>query len=196
MRKVMVFARVCVLLTCMPVVSQTSRKHPEPCPIKTAPSGWQTYVDQSHGFCFSYPPTYTPVAQPWLKIYTNAPDKSALERLRKAAQEHRLLRLQNKQDSTAGIIVSLENEPFNLESFVAGAPTGIDSPPERKQIGPEIFYYYGPGGGGVEYADQYFFDLKGKTLLIIFDGPYINDKTPSPETKALEERLLETFRTF
>ncbi len=196
MRKVMVFARVGVLLTCMPVVSQTSRKHPEPCPVKTAPSGWQTYVDRSHGFCFSYPPTYTPVAQPWLKIYTNAPDKSALERLRKAAQEHRLLRLQNKQDTSAGIIVSLDDEPFDLESFVAGAPTGIDSPPERKQIGPEIFYYYGPGGGGVEYADQYFFDLKGKTLRIIFDGPYINDKTPSPETKALEERLLETFRTF
>lgn len=180
----------------MPVASQTSRKHPEPCSVKTAPSGWHTYVDRSHGFCFSYPLTYTPVAQPWLKIYTNAPDKRALKRLRKAAQEHRLLRLQNKQDTTAGIIVSLEDEPFNLESFVAGAPTRIDGPPERKQFGPEAFYYYGPGAGGVGYADQYFFDLKGKTLLIIFDGPYINDKTPSPETKDLEERLLQTFRTF
>jgi len=48
----------------------------------------------------------------------------------------------------------------------------------------------------VEYPDQYFFDLKGKTLLIIFDGPYINDKTPSLDTKDLEERLLQTFRTF
>jgi hypothetical protein len=33
------------------------------------------------------------------------------------------------------------------------APTGIDDPPERKQIGPETFYYYGPGGGGVDYVD-------------------------------------------
>lgn len=194
MRKIGVFTTVCVLLTCMPVASQTSRKHPEPCPAKTAPSGWRTYVDRSHGFCFSYPLTYTPVAKPWLRIYTNAPDKSALKRLHKAAQEHRLLRLQSKQN--AGIIVSLENEPFNLESFVPGAPTGIDGPPEPKEIGTETFYYYGPGGGGVEYADQYFFDLKGKTLLIVFDGPYTNDKTPSPETKVLEEQLLQTFRTF
>ena len=196
MRKIAIFTTVWVLLSCMPVASQPSRKHPEPCPVKAAPSGWQTYVDRWHGFCFSYPPTYTPVAQPWLTIYTNAPDKSALKRLRKAAQEHRLGRLQSRQDTTAGIIVSLEDEPFSLESFVAGAPTGIDGPPELKQFGPETFYYYGPGGGGVEYADQYFFDLKGKTLLIIFDGPYTNDKTPSPETKDLEGRLLQTFRTF
>jgi YVTN family beta-propeller protein len=134
MWKIEVFTTVCALLTSMPVASQTSRKHSEPCPIQTAPSGWGTYFDRSHGFCFSYPPTYKPVAQPWLKIYTNAPDKDALERLRKAAREHRLGRLQNKQDTTAGIIVSLEDEPFNLESFVARAPTGIDGPPERKQI--------------------------------------------------------------
>jgi hypothetical protein len=194
-RKIGICTAVCVLLACIHAASQNTRKHGEPCPVETA-SGWRTYVDRLHGFCFSYPRTYTRVANPWLKKYTNAPDKSVLERLRKAAQEHRLLRLQNKKDTTAGIIVSLEDEPFNLESFVAGAPTGIEDPPERKQIGPETFYYYGPGGGGVAYPDQYFFDLKGKTLLIIFDGPYINDKTPSPETKDLERRLLQTFRTF
>jgi len=194
-RKIGICTAVCVLLACIHAASQNTRKHGEPCPVETA-SGWRTYVDRLHGFCFSYPRTYTRVANPWLKEYTNAPDKSVLERLRKAAQEHRLLRLQNKKDTTAGIIVSLEDEPFNLESFVAGAPTGIEDPPERRQIGQETFYYYGPGGGGVAYPDQYFFDLKGKTLLIIFDGPYINDKTPSPETKDLEERLLQTFRTF
>ncbi len=194
-RKIGICTIVCVLLACIPAASQNSRKHGESCPMKTA-SGWRTYVDRLHGFCFSYPPTYAPVAKPWLEKYTHAPDKSALERLRKAAQEHRLLRLLNTQDTTVSIIVSLEDQPFNLESFVAGAPTGIEDPPERKQFGSETFYYYGPGGGGVEYPDQYFFDLKGKTLLIIFDGPYINDKTPSLDTKDLEERLLQTFRTF
>ena len=43
--------------------------------------------------------------------------------------------------------------------------------PERLE---QSFYYYGPGGGGVEYPDQYFLNLKRKTLLIIFDGPYID----------------------
>ena len=119
-----------------------------------------------------------------------------MERLRKAAQEHRLLRRQSTQDTTASIIVSLEDRPFNLDSFAAGAPTGIENPPEPKQFGSETFYYYGPGGGGVQYPDQYFFDLKGKTLFITFDGPYINDKTPSQETKNMEEQLLATLRTF
>ncbi len=93
-RKIGICTIVCVLLACIPAASQNSRKHGESCPVKTA-SGWRTYVDRLHGFCFSYPPTYAPVAKPWLEKYTHAPDKSALERLRKAAQEHRLLRLLN-----------------------------------------------------------------------------------------------------
>jgi hypothetical protein len=92
--------------------------------------------------------------------------------------------------------VFLEDQPFNLESFVPGAPTGIEDPPEPKQFGSETFYYYGPGGGGVEYPDQYFYNLKGKTLEIAFDGPYVRSKTPSQETKDNEEILLQTFRTF
>jgi hypothetical protein len=196
MRKTGVLATVFVLLTCTLVVSQTSRKHHEPCPVKNARSGWPTYVDRVHGFCFSYPPTYAPVAQPCLEKYTHSPDKKSLEYRRKAAQEVRLLRLQNERDTTVSIVFFIEDQPFNLESFVAGAPTGIEDPPEPKHIGIETFYYYGPGGGGVEYPDNYFFDLKGKTLTITFDGPYVNDKTPSLETKNMEEELLGTFRTF
>jgi hypothetical protein len=82
-----------------------------------------------------------------------------------------MLRLQDKQDATVSIDVFLGDKPFNLEGFVSGAPTGIEAPPERRQFGTETFYYYGPGGGGVSYPDQYFFDLKGKTLFIAFDGP-------------------------
>jgi hypothetical protein len=78
------------------------------------------------------------------------------------------------------------------KSFVRGAPTGIETPRERRQLGAETFYYYGPGGGGAEYPDQYFFDLKGKTLLIAFDGPYI-DKTPSPETKNIKKKPAPDF---
>jgi len=92
--------------------------------------------------------------------------------------------------------VSLEDQPFNLESLVAGAPTGIEDPPEPKQFGSETFYYYGPGGGGAEYPDQYFYNLQGRPLEIAFDGPYVRSKTPSQETKDNEEILLQTFRTF
>lgn len=51
-------------------------------------------------------------------------------------------------------------------------------------------------GGGVSYPDGYYFNLKGKILLIDFDGPYENDKTPTPATKEMERKLLATFRVF
>jgi len=135
MWKIGILITVLGLLTSMPVVSQSSRKHREPCPVKTAPSGWLTYVDRLHGFCFSYPPTHEPVAEPWLEKYTRAPNKSALDYLRKAARQGRMLRLQNKQDAGVSIDVFLyEDKPFDLESFVTGAPTGIESPPRAKAV--------------------------------------------------------------
>lgn len=82
---------VWALFAYMPAVSSSRR---EACPVKTAPSGWRTYVDRLHGFCFSYPPTYSVVAKPWLEKYTHNPDRSALEHLRKAAEQRRMLRLQ------------------------------------------------------------------------------------------------------
>ena len=46
------------------------------------------------------------------------------------------------------------------------------------------------------YADQYFFNLKGKTLYISFDGPYAHEKGqkgPSYETKQMEIQMLSSF---
>jgi hypothetical protein len=60
----------------------------------------------------------------------------------------------------------------------------------------EVFYYYGPGGGGVCYPDQFFYDLRGKPLSISFAGPCVEDKTPTASTKEMEQKLLATFRTF
>jgi hypothetical protein len=90
----------------------------------------------------------------------------------------------------------MDGKAFDLQSFVETAPTGIESPPEPVHIGRYTFYYYGPGGGGVQYADAYFFDLRGKTLTVTFDGPYDGDKTPSAETKKLEPEIMATFCTF
>jgi hypothetical protein len=76
------------------------------------------------------------------------------------------------------------------------APTGFDSPPEPQRIGQNTFYYYGTGGGGVSYPDGYYFNLHGKILAIDFDGPYENDKTPTPETNQMEQKVLASFREF
>jgi hypothetical protein len=73
---------------------------------------------------------------------------------------------------------------------------GEEGPPAPRQFGNQTFYYYGPGGGGVCYADQFFYNLRDKPLSISFGGPCVNDKTPTPETKKIEEQLLLTFRTF
>ena len=77
------------------------------------------------------------------------------------------------------------------------APTGIESPPEPVHAGKNTFYYYGPGGGGVQYPDGYYFNLRGKILVVDFDGPYDNaDKTPTATTKKMEQKILASFRIF
>ena|SRR5215813_1348166 len=196
MREIVIGTAVYVLLECMSAAAQARHKRPAPCPVQTSPTGWPTYVDRLHGFCFSYPPTYEPVPKPWLPKYTHSSDNAVIQAQHKTAREGRLLRLQNSRDMTASITVLLEELRFNLESLIAQAPTGIETPPYPTKVGANTFYYYGAGGGGAEYPDGYFFDLNGKALLISFDGPYVNDKTPSQETKDIEKQLLETFRTF
>jgi len=87
-------------------------------------------------------------------------------------------------------------DTFDVSALVTRAPTGIESPPQPVRIGSKTFYYYGPGGGGVPYPDQYYFDLHGKTLAIIFDGPYENGRTPSDAAKKMENQVLESFREY
>jgi hypothetical protein len=52
------------------------------------------------------------------------------------------------------------------------APTGLDdTPPATMHIAGQVFYFYGPGGGGVNYPDQYLMEMNGKILSIEFGGP-------------------------
>ena len=182
-----------LLLACILVAAQQPRSA-LPCPAKGVPSGWLTYVNSSHGFCFSYPPTYGITPKPWLKQYTET--KQFSESVHKAAREHRAIRLGPRQSGDGPIFVFLdEKQVFNLESLTLLAPTGIEGPPEPKHIGTGTFYFYGPGGGGVEYADRYWFDLRGKTLGFVFQAAPANN-IPSPYTQSIEEPMLQTFRTF
>lgn len=67
--------------------------------------------------------------------------------------------------------------------------------PHKIQIGAHTFYYYGTGGGGVNYPDDYLDDLNGSIQEISFDGPYPpGSKSPSEETEQMEKKILESFR--
>src|SRR6266851_2033825 len=170
-----------LLAGCCSTPAQTLSPKRVPCDTQSAPKGWGTYVDRIHGFCFRYPPIYKRVPNAINKLQTATFHLVTFRRLH----------------SDAHLFVAFDDDtPFDLQSFVKTAPTGLESPPSPIHVGEYTFYYYGPGGGGVSYPDTYFFNLRGKTLYITFAGPYINDKTPSAETKKLERELLATFRLF
>jgi hypothetical protein len=78
---------------------------------------------------------------------------------------------------------------FDLQKLIRDAPTGYDTPPTPKQFGANVFYYYGLGGGGVAYPDMYYFNLDGRALRILFEGPYLGDsKSPNDERRNTGDR--------
>jgi hypothetical protein len=165
-----------------------------PCPTADAPAGWKTYVNDKYRFCFSYPPNYTPIAEPWLEKYTHDLERS--RNLREAAEEGRESEWQNTQYPDSDLCVGVSTETWDLQAMVKYAPTGQISPPEPRIIAGQVFYYYGPGGGGVCYPDGFFYDLRGKPLSITFEGPCADDKTPTAATKKIEDQILATFQTY
>ncbi|MGA8877762.1 MAG: hypothetical protein WCC25_08625 [Candidatus Korobacteraceae bacterium] len=167
---------------------------PAPCPTTETPPGWKTYVNEKYRFCFSYPPIYTPVDEPWGPKYSDTPEYA--DQLRKAAEEWRLSRLDDAQEAGDSVIIQIGTGPFDLQELIKCAPTGEEGPPRPSEILGRTFYYYGPGGGGVCYPDQFFYNLRGKTLTVSFTGPCVDDKTPSPQTKVIEQEMLASFRTF
>lgn len=147
---------------------------------------WHKYVNKSYGFSFWYPDLYRQVPLP--------PPDSGDEFRAKVNHEKRLLLLERRDDPDARIWVSLEVRPFDLDALLhSHAPTGYEFPPGPGRIGTHVFYGYGAGGGGVNYPDQYFVNLKGEILHFDFDGPY-EGKSPDEETRNLEPKILATFR--
>ena len=142
---------------------------------RPVPRGWKTHTDPLHCFSISYPPDY--------KRVVNPSDRVGLIRL----QYRRL---------NAHLFIYASDERFDLQEFVKRAPTGVITPPAPVQVDGKTFYVYGPGGGGVCYADRYFFNLRGKTLSVDFAGPCVNSKTPTKEIKALKPLVLGSLRVF
>lgn len=146
--------------------AQTAEIH---CSTQKRPVGWRVFVDRTHRFCFQYPAIY--------KIIRDTSGRKSIVNLQ-----------------AEGEIYVFIDRQFKLQQLDDISRSG--NPPEPTQINGTTFYYVGPGGGGVDYSDDYLFKLQGKILHIEFDGPYINDNHPSEDTKKLEPQLLATFRTF
>ena len=98
------------------------------------------------------------------------------------------------QGSEGYIDVWLDERPFDLQRL--DHITHSSNYPEERKINGLSFYYNGPGGGGVDYPDDFLFNLQGKILHIEFVGPYYPFNHPSESTRKLEPELLKTFRTF
>lgn len=95
----------------------------------------------------------------------------------------------------AAIQVGLLPGAFDLRKLIRGAPTGYDKPPDPQRFGANVFYYYGRGGGGVAYPDMYFFNLNGRALQIVFDGPYGGgSNSPTDKIQAVDKVILSSFR--
>jgi hypothetical protein len=110
----------------------------------------------------------------------------------------RLLLVTRQQgDKDAYLYATMGHDAFSMKALGAYAPTGVevdDIKPPVGKIGRNTFYYFGPGGGGVCYPDQYFYDLDGQILIFTFVGPCVNNETPTSATKQLEAEMLASFQ--
>lgn len=145
------------------------------------------YVNSGLGFELSYPASYRATELPcgvarWYTYW--------------GFQNLRYLSTGTGHDK-GNIFLILDRRPFSLATLEAThAPTGWDEP-HKMQVGKHTFFFYGAGGGGVAYPDQYFYDLNGLTLEVKFDGPYPPfHKSPSEETRQVEKKVLKSFRVF
>ncbi len=157
--------------------------------------GWRVFVNDKYGFCFEYPPKYK--IAPIVRV-PGVSEPMEAKLLGNLATKPESANLAAAQDEDNAVIdVTLLSIPFKVDSLRRYAPTGLqDIPPKRVPAAHAVFYYYGPGGGGVDYDDSYFVDLRGRTLWIAFSGPYAGDKTPVKATKDLEPQILKSFRRF
>ncbi len=147
--------------------------------ISSPPGDWNTYNNSDHKFSLKYPPTYS--------FNQSSGKELTFDKLANLVKfDH------NDKDSTFEI--NLDTHTFNLEYLKKYAPTGSENLlPNPTKIGEKTFYYYGAGGGGVNYPDQYFYNLNGQILKFVFWGPYENEKTPTEEAKKVEVQILSTF---
>lgn len=139
---------------------------------------WQTYHNERYGFEFKYPDNYEVI----IDEDTSHEDYA----------DYTIKLINSKAD--VYIEVALVKSAFDIPEIQERyAPTGVVVAPEKRIYGNNTFYYYGPGGGGVAYPDQYFYNLNGKILRFIFFDQD-NAKTPSAQMKQIENQILSAFK--
>ena len=120
------------------------------CNPKDGPPGWRSFVDRAQRLCFQYPPQYSRIQTPKSTTpKSTTPKRKILLKLR-------------LQDYEGYIDVWLDERPFDPQRL--DELTYSSNYPEERKINGLTFYYNGPGGGGVDYPDDFLFNLHGKIL--------------------------------
>src|SRR5262245_44744338 len=118
------------------------------------------FADRNFGFEFSYPAAYR-IAELPCSLAQSAAIRGWQSLLYASTGEAR---------SDGNISVILDRRRFSLATLKESYSRAGEEP-TRVRFGEYIFYYYGRGGGGVSYPDEYFYNLDGYILEIMFDGP-------------------------
>lgn len=145
------------------------------------------YVNYNLGFELSYPASYR---------VTDLPCVVARSLAREGLQS--LLYVSRGAGENQGkILLILDRRHFSLVTLETRyAHTGWEEP-QQVQVGAHTFYFYGAGGGGTTYPDDYIYNLKGLILEMRFDGPYPpKSKSPTEETQQMEKKILGSFRVL
>jgi hypothetical protein len=162
-----------------------------PCHLHPTQPRWHVFVDSKDRFCFEYPPRYRVAPA----VAGSGADRKFLVELATKPEAAQLPIAGHEDDAI--IDVMAYDATFRTDDLNRFAPTGEqDNPPRPIHAAHEVFYYYGAGGGGVDYPDAYYFGLRGRTFSIQFYGPYVGDKEPAEVTKQIEPKVLASFRRF
>ncbi len=150
-----------------------------PSPSVDPTAGWKTYTNTQYGIELRYPTDF----ESGLWTGSGVLGGTGLLCIRQQGETHpRIMGMAIYPQGTFTI-------PF-INKF---QPTGPDAP-TVVHVGDNQFYFYGPGGGGVAYADQYFFNANGRLVVIDFSEVDQQDRSPSASTQQLEQQILSTFK--
>jgi hypothetical protein len=165
-----------------------------PCDLHPTRTGWKVFVDYQDRFCFEYPPQYQVAPAVFAPGVSRGLTTRFIGRLTTKPSPTVVPSAQDEE--AASIDIFAYGMPFRPEDFTRFAPTGLEEPPQPIHALHGDFYYYGRGGGGVDYPDIFYFAIRGRTFSIVFNGPYSRSNIPDPETKRIEPEVLATFHSF
>ena len=166
-----------------------------PCDLHATRTGWHVFVDHQDRFCFEYPPKYHVAPAVFAPGVSTGNATRFIGRLTTVPSPSEVAPGDDLKAATVNVFAY--GMPFRPEDLTKRAPTGDqDSPPKRIHAAHGEFYYYGRGGGGLDYPDVFYFGSRGRTFSIDFVGPYSQGNTPDRETKRIEPEVLASFHSF